>query len=68
MEEKSLLSWAKDEVVLANMRQKYDDARRAGKEGAGTHRNCGDAGNIAAEWMRWRQEALRRGLIGQGDM
>jgi len=52
-----------DDQVLDGMHQKYRDARSAPKEGKGTPRGCGMAGRIAAEWMRWRSEALRRGLI-----
>ena len=40
----------------AQLAQKMDDARRAGKEGAGTHRNAGDCGRIGAEVMRLRAE------------
>lgn len=52
-----------DSEVLANMKQKYEDARTAQKEGAGTHRNAGDSGRIAAEWIMWRQEARKRELL-----
>jgi len=52
-----------DAEVLARLAQKHDDAKNASKEGAGTHRNAGDCGRIGAEWMAWRREARRRGLI-----
>ena len=52
-----------DDQVLQNMRQKYIDAKSAQKEGKGTPRGVGMAGRISAEWMRWRTEAINRGLI-----
>jgi hypothetical protein len=54
-----------DTEVIAHMNSKYQDAKTAQKEGPGTHRNIGDAGQIASEWIRWRREAIRRGLIGE---
>jgi hypothetical protein len=32
------------------------NARNAGKEGRGTHRNCGDSGRVAALWMEAKRE------------
>lgn len=52
-----------DEQVLQNMNARYEMARSAQKEGKGTPRPHGAAGLIAAEWMRYRNEAKRRGLV-----
>ena len=51
-----------DDEVLAKVRETYQNAKYAGKEGAGTHRNAGDSGRVAALWMEWIAEAKRRGL------
>lgn len=52
-----------DDEVMSNMQGKYTDAKTAQKEGKGTPRGHGYAGRIASEWMMWRAEALRRGLV-----
>lgn len=52
-----------DDQVLKNMTEKYNHAKSAPKEGKGTPRGVGMAGRIAAEWMMWRSEAMRRGLV-----
>jgi len=37
--------------VKADVDQRKLNARNAGKEGKGTHRNAGDAGRVARLWM-----------------
>lgn len=42
-----------------------ENARRAGKQGAGTHRNAGDSGRVAALWLETRAEL--HALIAQEE-
>lgn len=52
-----------DKEVIENMNHHYDCAKNAGKEGYGTHRGAGDCGRLSMNWIMWRQEAKRRGLV-----
>lgn len=42
----------------AKVKRLHDNARNAGKEGWGTHRNSGDAGRVAALWMEAKSELM----------
>jgi hypothetical protein len=52
-----------DEDVLYNMNSKYQDALQSSKEGPGTGRGVGSAGLVANQWIVWRTEAIKRGLV-----
>ena len=52
--------------VKAECESLHENARRAGKEGKGTHRNAGDSGRVAALWMeRKRDLSELEALIAQ---
>ena len=52
-----------DDQILSRMASAYGNAVKAPREGGDTGRGAGSSGFIAAEWMRWRAEADKRGLI-----
>ncbi len=54
-----------DADILAKCKETYWNAKYAGKEGAGTHRNSGDSGRVHALYWEWVTEAKKRGLDWQ---
>lgn len=53
-----------DEELLIKMDEAYDNAKNAPKDGySNGKRGAGSAGRIAMEWVRYRSEALKRGLV-----
>ena len=57
------MKFMSDEDVLSKMNSKYQDAKHSSKEGVGTGRGVGSAGLVAREWIKWRTEAINRGLV-----
>lgn len=45
--------------IAAECAQRRENAKRAGKEGKGTHRNAGDAGRVSALWMESKRDLER---------
>ena len=58
-----MMKWLTDSEVMDRMNQKYDDAKRSSKEGVGTGRGLGSAGLVGKQWIMWRNEAVKRGLV-----
>lgn len=54
-----------DAEVIEKMHHHRQCARDSSKEGKGTPRGAGMAGRAADEWMRWRAEAVKRGLVAK---
>lgn len=52
-----------DAEVLQLMNEHHQYARDSSKEGKGTGRGAGSAGQAANNWIMWRNEAIKRGLV-----